>query len=551
MKAKTTNQIIGYYLLRIGIILMVLLISTQLYLRLDLSANKSFSLGKYSRETVAKLKGKMVVKIYASKDLPPEFGAVHRYMQDLMAEYKRASRGKFNYEFVRYKDAAELASLAEENHLQTFPVQIYENESLVMKDVILGLVFESQGRFDIMNLYPGLEPTLEYEVTKIIQNVDGKLLSYLHVFQDTLYKYYPSQLFNREINQNYKVGLTDLEKPLAQIQTLLFAGITHDLNQEQLYNLDQFIMKGGKVVFLQDRIHTDQYGINALDSNIFELLAHYGVLIHPNMVLDSRCSEGRGRGLGQYIPYPIFPVVRGMDKNPITSNTDNTLLYFASEITALDSINIEFEPILQSSASSGRLNGPVFNVEPVMSYGLSYPLNDPPITVAAKVSGKLTSFFARNEAMQKPGFVSERKDAQFIVFGDSELFMDPDDPLYLNRGFVVLNAIDYFMDNLSMIKIRTRNLAPSILRMDYYMYKNQIQPSELERYRSVSRTLLGVFKFTAIFLPVILLSALGFFTWLANKPKEVKAKKAQTPEVTHLDNSIAVGTEGVKDEEIP
>ena len=523
MKAKTTNQIIGSYLLRIGIIMMVLLISTQLYLRFDLSANKNFSLGKYSRETVAELKGKMVVKVYATKELPPEFAAAKRYMQDLLAEYKRASKGKFNYEFIRYKDAAELARLAQENHLQTFPVQIYENESLVMKDVILGLVFESQGRFDIMNLYPGLEPTMEYEITKVIQKVDGKLLPYLHVFQDTLYKHYPAQLFNREIHENYKVGLTDLESPLAQIQTLLFAGVTDSLSQEQLYNLDQFIMKGGKVVFLQDRIHTGQYGINALQSNIFNLLAHYGVLIHPNMVLDSRCFEGPGRGLGDYIPYPIFPVVRGIDKNPITHNTDNTLLYFASEITALDTINIEFEPILQTSASSGRLNGPVFNVEPVMSYGLSYPLDKPPITVAAKVSGKLTSFFAHNKEMLKPGFVAERKDAQFIVFGDSELFMDPDDPLYVNRSFVVLNAIDYFMDNHSLIKIRTRNPAPSVLRMDYYMYKKQIQPSEMERYRSISRTLISIFKFTAIFLPVILLSAMGLFGWLLKRPKEAKA----------------------------
>lgn len=522
MKAKTTNQIIGYYLLRIGIILMVLLISTQLYLRFDLSANKSFSLGKYSRQTVAELKGKMVVKVYATKELPPEFASVKRYMQDLLAEYKRSSKGKFNYEFVRYKDAAELASLAQENHLSSMPVQIYENESLVMKDVILGLVFESQGRFDVLDLFPGLEPIMEYEITKVIQKVDGKPMPYLHVFQDSLYKHYPAQLFNREINQNYKVGLTDLQKPLAQIQTMLFAGVTDSLSLQQLYNLDQFIMKGGKVVFLQDRIHTDQSGVSVLQSNIFDLLAHYGVRIHPNMVLDSRCYEGQGRGLGEYIPYPIFPVVRGINKNPISHNTDNTLLLFASEISPLDTLNIEFEPILQTSASSGRLNGPVFNVEPVMSYGLSYPLDKPPITVAAKVSGKLTSFFAHNKDMQKPGFVAERKDAQFIVFGDSELFMDPDSPLYVNRGFVVLNAIDYFMDNHSLIKIRTRNLAPSVLRMDYYMYKKQIQPSELQQYRSISRTLMAIFKFTAIFLPVILMAAMGFFGWLLRKPKEAK-----------------------------
>ena len=522
MKAKTTNQIISSYLLKIGIVLMVLLISFQLYLRIDASANKSFSLGKYSRQTVAELKGKMVVKIYATKDLPPEFGSVNRYMKDLLVEYKRASKGKFNYEYVRYKDAAELASLAEENRLQSFPVQIYENDSLVMKDVVLGMVFESQGRFDVMNLYPGLESTLEYELTKTIQNVDGKLLPYLHVFQDSLYKYYPTQLLSRELNENYKVGITDLQAPLAQIQTLLFTGVSDSLSQDQLYNLDQFIMKGGKVVFLQDRIHTNQNGIFVMESNIFDLLAHYGVLVHPNMVLDARCAEGQGMGLGEYIPYPIFPVVRGMDESPITKNTDNTILYFASEISALDSLNITFEPILKTSASSGRLDGPVFNVEPIMAYGTQYPLNKAPITVAAKVKGKLTSFFAHNKTMQKPGFVSERKDAEFILFGESELFMDPDDPQYLNRSFVVLNAVDYFLGNPTMIQIRTRNLAPSILRMDYYMHKKDIQPSELEQYKKISTQLLTIFKFTAIFLPIIILAIFGFLGWTLRKQKGIK-----------------------------
>jgi hypothetical protein len=59
--------------------------------------------------------------------------------------------------------------------------------------------------------------------------------------------------------------------------------------------------------------------------------------------------------------------------------------------------------------------------------------------------------------------------------------------------------------------------------MDYYMYKKQIQPAELERYRSTSRALLGIFKSIAIFLPVLLLAILGFFVWLAKKPKEAEA----------------------------
>ena len=124
--------------------------------------------------------------------------------------------------------------------------------------------------------------------------------------------------------------------------------------------------------------------------------------------------------------------------------------------------------------------------------------------------------------MQKPGFISERKDAEFILFGESELFMDPDDPQYLNRSFVVLNAVDYFLGNPTMIQIRTRNLAPSILRMDYYMHKKDIQPSELEQYKKISTQLLTIFKFTAIFLPIIILAIFGFLGWTLRKQKGIK-----------------------------
>lgn len=517
MNAKKTNQIIAAYLLKIGITIMVLLVSYQLYFRLDTSANKSFSLGKYSRQTVAGIKGKMVVKIYASKDLPAEFSNVNRYMQDLLAEYKRNSKGSFNYEYVRYKDAAELANLASDSNIRSMPVQIYENDSLVMKDIILALAFESEGRFDILQLYPGLEATLEYELTKKIQNVGGKLLPYMQVYQDTLFKYYPTQRITKELNENYKVGITDLKTAPAQTPVLLFTGTESDLSPEQLYNLDQYIMKGGKVVFLQDRIQTNQNGIFSMESNIFELLSHYGVLVHPNMVLDLKCIEGAGRGLGESMPYPVFPSLRGMDSNPITKKTDNTIMYFCSEISALDSLKIKFEPILQSSAKSGRLNGPVFNIEPVLLQATQYPLNSPPITVAAKIKGELNSYFAAQPSMQKPGFVKSRKDAEFIIFADRELAWDIESYEINSGTFVVMNAIDYFLNNLSLIQIRTRNLATSILRMDYFMHKHKLNPANLEEYRELSSRLSLIFKMTAIFLPMLFLGLLGFLSWTARR----------------------------------
>jgi len=310
MKGSKRDQILSAYLLRIGIAVMLLLVAAYIYFRIDVSHGKAYSLGKYSRETAAKLQDRVVIKIYASKDLPGTFSTVHRYLKDILNEYKSAGKGKFSYEYARFKDAQELREQAQINGLQPIPVQMYENDQVVMKEVILGMVFESQGRFDVMNVYPGLEPTLEYEITKKVQNIDGKLLPTITVFQDSIYQYFPTQLLTEELNDNYIINVTDLDSLPKFNPVMLFTGVIAPLTETQLYNLDQYIMRGGKVVFLQDRVNSDQNSAFTFDSNLFDLLAHYGVLIHPNMVLDRVGDVRSGRGLGQQLPYPITVSIR-------------------------------------------------------------------------------------------------------------------------------------------------------------------------------------------------------------------------------------------------
>lgn len=520
MKGSKRDLILSAYLLRVGIAVMVLLLAAYVYLRLDLSHGKAYSLGKYSRETAAKLQDRVVIKIYASKDLPGEFSTVHRYLKDILNEYKSAGKGKFTYEYARHKDSQELREQAQINGLQPIPVQVYENDQIVMKEVILGMVFESQGRFDVMNVYPGLEPTLEYEITKKIQNLDGKLLPTITVFQDSIYQYFPTQLLSQELADNYKLVVTDLDSLPQFTPVMLFTGVIADMSQKQLYNLDQYIMRGGKVVFLQDRINSDQTSAFTFDSNLFDLLAHYGVLIHPNMVLDRNGDQRRGRGMGTQMSYPVYPVLRGMENSPISRGMENIVMYFASEIAALDSVNIKFTPVLQTSADSGRLPGPTFNLEAVLfpPNGL-YPLGKPPITVAASVEGKLTSFFANQPELQGPGFIASRDDAHFTIFGERELYMDPDKPEYINRAFVVLNAIDHYLDNPSMIRIRSRRLFSSRLDIPYYMYRKNINPAEpLPVLNSIKST----FRTVAIVVPPLMMLLLGVVIWLGRRPQGAK-----------------------------
>ncbi|MDZ4182704.1 MAG: GldG family protein, partial [Candidatus Cloacimonadaceae bacterium] len=484
-------------------------------LRLDISKGKAYSIGSHSREAVSSLKDNMVVKIYASKELPGGFGNLNRYLKDILADYKRGGKGKFQYEYVKTASQEELREAALMNRVQPITYQMYENDQIVTKEVIFGLVFESQGKFEVMQLLPGMEAKLEYEITKRVQVLDGNLLPDLVVAQDSLYKYYPSRIFDSELKANYHPIITELDSIPEGKNVMLFTGVTESLTATQLYNLDQFIMRGGKLVMLQDRVDSNERAAFTFDSNLFSLLQHYGIMIHPNMVLDRVCDERQGRGMGQRVPYPIYPVVRGGDKNRITKNMDNIVLYLASEIALIDSVNLKMEKILETSANSGSLLGPVFSVEQIIfgAQGLDF-LNQPPKTVGAHFTGKFKSYFANEPELQAPGHINETDQAEIILYGDRELFMDPDKADYMDRSYIVLNAIDHFLGRDSMIRIRSRNLQTSILSIPLYMYQKGIMPAEPA---ATEQRIKLIFKLISIIVPSLMLVILGFIIYLIHR----------------------------------
>ena len=86
--------------IKIGIALLILLISTLVTLRWDLSKDRAYSLSKNSKELMRSLDDVMLVKIVSSKELPAELNNLNRYTADLLREYQLSSRGKLRFEYV-------------------------------------------------------------------------------------------------------------------------------------------------------------------------------------------------------------------------------------------------------------------------------------------------------------------------------------------------------------------------------------------------------------------------------------------------------------------
>ncbi|HQM03945.1 MAG TPA: GldG family protein, partial [Candidatus Cloacimonas sp.] len=285
-KAKKTSSILSNLLIKLAIVLMILLTGSYAKVRWDFSKNKKYSLSQVSREAVSKLQDNMVVKLYSSKDLPAEMVALDRYVKDLLEEYKQAGKGKFHYEFISGPTQEDLKNKARQYGIGVMYFRIFENDKTTTKEVIYGLVFEYQGNFESMNVLPKMQNQLEYEMTLKIQKITRYTLPDITVFVDTLYTLMPKQKYESELYSNYNVHFTNLVEPPAKTPVMIVHSGYDSLSVTQLYNLDQFLMQGGKLVVLADKIFSDSETVIEIHSNLFDFLENNGIKLSSDIAMD-------------------------------------------------------------------------------------------------------------------------------------------------------------------------------------------------------------------------------------------------------------------------
>ncbi len=508
-----TGSILSGITLKLAIVLMLLLVASYLKLRLDFSKNRMFSLSKASKEAVGSLKDNMIVKLYASSELPADMSSIDRYLKDLLYEYQQAGKGKFHYELIRGLSLDELRTQAQQNGLRSMFFRIYDNDKTTNKEVIYGLVFEYQGNFASMNLVPRMEAKLEYELTLKVQSLSRHNLPEITLYADTLYAIVPNDNFARSLTNNFNVVETDLYTPPKQTSVMIFPGTIDSLSEAQLYNLDQFIMKGGSLVVMQDKVISDGQRIYPLKSNIFDFFENYGIRFSDAIAMDINCDI-RQTGTDSSLPFPIYPVLRGSD-HPITRNISNIVMYMPTAIGATRNPDLKYTTILSTSANSALLEGPDYELNADLFQDLgTEKFHHPPISLGGIVEGRMKSYFAGKPESHKQGYIGETQHGKIVVFGDRELYIDSDKREYMDRNYVVLNAVDWLLGRDSMINIRSRHLQASILNIQYYMQKHDMvwgDPEKTER-----RIKTGI-KVTAVVLPSLLLIAVGGFLALRRK----------------------------------
>jgi len=515
--AKTRSLLTGL-ILSLALLLILNLVSAFFFYRLDFSKGKIHTLSKTSKNLVRSLKDNAVVKVYLSNNLPPDFNVMARYAKDLLAEYKQFGGNRFRFEIVSQTNEDEFRGQATRDNIFVQRTMILENDQQTVRDIYMGLAFEYKGNRESLNLTREIEGRLEYEITAILRRLTKASLPQVTVYQDSLYSPDYYKYFEHHLNQNYQVIPTNLTAPVKASDVLIFPGVADSISALQLYNLDQYIMHGGKVIFLQDRVMgLVQYNrADEIHSNLFRLLEHYGIEIKPNLVMDQSCAPiNMSQRSGIYVidvpmPFPPIPLVQGMKTSVISKGLSDILFYLCSELNTNTAVKgVTITPLLKTSPNSGILEGPVFDISPerYLEQKMMSTLTHPPITVSALYTGTFTSFFADNPSISETeGFAAKTDKSEIIVVTDSDFIRDFIAGISSSNMMYLLNAVDFLLKDISLSEVRSRTIPNSPLDIGNWLYKNNIEPDDITK---IEPRVKQIVKAVNLLLPSLLLVFFG------------------------------------------
>ena len=241
----------------IAIIALVNLLSLRFFARADLTDDKLFSVSESTKDVVRDLDDIVNIKVYFSQDLPPYLTTLTRQVRDLLDEYRAYAGGNLIVDFEDPSVDPETEQRVRSLGVPPVQLNIIEKDKAEVMNAYLGIAILFEDRHEVIPVVQGTS-SLEYELTSAIVKVaseDEKTVGFLSGHGEP------------DIDQDYETVKFSLEKqytvkrvPTAEgqmvpddVNTLVVAGATQ-LGDWDRFAIDQFVMRGGRVFFLVERM---------------------------------------------------------------------------------------------------------------------------------------------------------------------------------------------------------------------------------------------------------------------------------------------------------
>jgi ABC-type uncharacterized transport system involved in gliding motility auxiliary subunit len=489
MNIKNKNSFIIFSLVLLVGLVLLNLTSRDIFTRIDLTDNKMYSLSSSSKNIVSKLDDRLTMKVYFSENLPNELGNTRRYLQDILEEYRAAS-DEINFYFHNPQSDKDLEEQARKDGIQPVQMQAIENDEMVVKKVYLGMVLLYEDKKEILPVIQtttGLEYMISTKIKSLI-NANKKTVAFLNLDKNKEIK---AETLSSQLNEHYNFRKINIGEDIPEnVDVLLVSAAIDSIDQTTVDNLKKFINSGKKVFMAQSGINTDiqTQQANAIESNIFNFLKDYNLIVKKNLILDGKCGsvqvqERRGIFMmNRAMEYPFFPMVDSFNSSEvIVSDLEQILPFFPSEIEIDSTLNdniTEVVSLFTSSNNSGMMeNNFVLSPDPQQNPFLNL-LGQP---------GKIISALSKLSS-----------GGELLLISDSR-FLNDDGGMSVEGNLVFLmNAVDYLAGDKELISLRSREITNRPL--------DEIKDSSKKNW-----------KYVNMLLPSILIMSFGF--WRIRKEK--------------------------------
>ena len=509
---------------RVGGALLLLLvinyIAQQWHSRIDLTQDKRYTLSETTRKTLSQIQQPLVIDVLLKGNIPTEFKKLQTEAVQLLEEYT-AANDHLIVNFVNPLEDEPNADAAIQNLINNGlqPLQIAQTEAgkssveyifpwAVISDgkrvEKVRLFIDKLGTTDQERVQNSVQ-RLEYNLTDALHKFTVKKQKkiailrsngtledvYLYDFLKTAREYYFIAPFTLDsVATNAEKTLKDLEK----FDLLLVAKPTSPFSDEQKQVIDQYIMNGGRVLWLIDQVSVsleDMYktgGVTMampLDLNLTDMFFQYGFRLNYTLINDLYFSEivvATGDGSqSRYmnIPWVYNPMVLSSNNHLINSNLDAVRLQFANGIDTLK--NGVKKTVLLSSSPFSKADGTPreinLRIDPKAMNKELYKKGNIPLAVL--LEGEFKSMYKdRVRPLELKENATLSRPTKMIVVSDGDIIKNDFDsqhkmPLelgfdrwtskyYDNKAFLQ-NAMNYLLDDTEFLTLRNKKVQLAFL----------------------------------------------------------------------------------------
>ena len=523
--------------------------------RFDLTEEKRYTLSEATTDQLQNLDEILFVRVYLEGNLPTEFRELRDATKEMLDEFRAYSGENIHYEFINpsaspdEKERVEVYKELTRQGLQYTNIRMQAGDKTSEQIIFPGAILSFRGRETAIQLLKSVAGATENEmIAASIQQLEYEFMSAIRkVAQEEkqvvafieghgeLGKLETADA-ERALAEFYTIKRISLDQKvdaLADVDAAIIARPDSAFSEQDKFIIDQFIMKGGKVLWLIDPVFARMDSLRAsnltmglvLNHNLDDQLFKYGVRLNNDLILDIQCINKPivtgyigNQPRQELFPWYYEPLLSANQEHAISKNLDRIKTEFVSTMEPIEVNGVKATTLLSSSDQCRLVSAPTRISFNILRDPPKYEMfSNGPFPTAILLEGTFPSVFTNRlpQRLLKDeglGFKETSVPTKMIVVSDGDIIQNPvnkieekfyalgfdkyTQTMYGNRAFI-LNAVNYLCDDSGLLNVRSKEFKIRLLD----------QP-KVNKHRYYWQVLNNALPILLVFL-----FGIGFFYW--------------------------------------